>query len=617
MAIYQDNRGFVMRLGWLRLLFAVTVLILLGRLWYLSVVRYEHFSVLAERNQVRTIPLVAPRGLILDREGRVLVENSYGFDLGVYRDEDPDLDATGRFLEKGLGLYQEAFRERLEAASSLSIFRPVIVRENLSLDDISYLLAHRNEHPELEIFKTPRRMYRHGRLAAHLIGYVGEVSRGELETEEFENNRPGDLVGKFGVEKTYNLHLTGEDGHRRMQVDSRGKTLDEVDSTPFREGEPLQLTIDLDLQMAAEEALAEDSGAVVALDPNNGEILVLASRPSFDPNRFAARLSRDEWESLLETPGDPLQNKALQSTFSPGSIFKVVVALAGLEQGVVDGNNTAFCNGSITLYGHPFRCWNRGGHGRVNLVEAIQHSCNIYFYQLGQKLGIEQLADFSRRVGLGRRTGLDLVGEAAGLVPTPEWKKRTTGHPWYAGETISVAIGQGPVNVTPIQLARTIGAVATGKMPRPHLVRGDQHWGQEETGPWPGFAEEHLRLVREGMWRVVNLRGTGRGARVEGFQVSGKTGTVQTISKRTRAKLSAAKAEEYEPHAWFVGFAPRDDPRLVVAVLVQRGGSGSSAAAPVAGRIFRLFKEKMENATRVETVRPGDADDSSSTAGGG
>lgn len=595
MAIYQDNRGYVSRLGWIRILLITAILTLLGRLWYVSVIRYEQFSGLAERNHVRTIPLPAPRGIILDREGRILVENSYGFDLALFRDEDPDVEKTIRFLGAGLGLAEESLRERLADSRQQSVYRPVIIQENLSLKDIAYLMARRSEHPELEIFKSPRRVYPYGPLAAHLIGYVGEVSRRELESEEFARNRPGDLVGKYGIERTYNRRLTGIEGRQRVLVDSRGKSLGELVTEAPIEGEELTLTIDLDLQRAAEDALGEDEGAVVGLDPNNGEILVLASKPGFDPNSFVGRLSVAEWRELLENPQKPLQNRAIQGTFAPGSIFKLVVALAGLERGLVERRSSVFCNGSVTLYGHPFRCWNPYGHGRVTVVEAIQHSCNVYFYLLGQKLGIDQLAEFSRRLGLGEPTGVDLPGEAAGLVPSRAWKRRTTGHPWYPGETISVSIGQGPIDVTPIQLAQAVGTLSSGKVPSLHLVRDFAPVRlPTAAGEQTAFTPRNLEAVREGMWRGVNQHGTGFGARVEGLEVCGKTGTVQTIGRSTRAKLGRSRTAKHEPHAWFVGFAPCDDPQFVVAVLVQRGGSGGSSAAPIAGRLFHLFESKKQ-----------------------
>ncbi len=596
MPINQDNRDCIQRLRWLRVLFVLAVAALIGKLWFVTVLRFDKYQTLAQRNQVRTIPLAAPRGPIFDREGRTLVENTFGFDLILFRDENPDLEATVDFLGHGLGLSRERLDERLRQAAHYGVYQPVVLKEGLSMDEIAFLAAHQSEHPELEISKQPKRLYRFGDLAAHVLGYVGEVSREELETEEFATSKAGDLVGKYGVERSYNRRLTGVDGTQRLLVNSRGKMLSELEMDAPAEGNPLELTLDLDLQQAAEEALGDSPGAVVAFDPNNGEVLVMASRPAFDPNQFASRISQKEWSELVENPEHPLQNRVIQSNFSPGSIFKVIVALAGLEKGVVDLSTSTFCSGSVNIYNHPFRCWNAGGHGRLSLIGAIQHSCNVYFYLLGQKLGIDNLAEFSRRVGLGQPTGIDLAAESSGLVPTPEWKKRKTGQPWFAGETISVAIGQGPVNVTPIQLARAIGIVGTGKLPQLHLaLDGFEAGADAEADLRPVFSREHLQAVREGMWRVVNQAGgTGSGARVPGFDVCGKTGTVQTISNETKAKLSRDQVGRFVPNAWFVGFAPRDNPRIVIAVLVQRGGSGGGRAAPIAGKIFDLFSRKLE-----------------------
>lgn len=593
MAIHQDNRDYIERLSWLRIFFVLAIAVLGARLWHLSVIRYDKYSALAENNQIRTIPLAAPRGQILDREGRALAENTYGFDLVLFRDDGLDLDATFQFLSQGLGISRETLKLRLSQAGHYGAYQPVVLKENLSMNEVAFLAARRSDHPELEFFKQPRRLYRYKQLAAHALGYVGEVSREELSQDEFDSNKPGDQIGKYGLERAYNRRLMGVDGSQRVLVNSRGKRLQELDVDPPLQGQSLKVTLDLDLQMAAEMALGEAPGAVVAFKPDDGEVLVMASRPAFDPNQFASRISRQEWSDLINNPEHPLQNRVIQSNFSPGSIFKVVVALAGLERGAVNLRSSVYCDGGVTLYDHRFRCWKAEGHGRVSLVDAIQHSCNVYFYLLGQKLGIEALAEFSRQVGLGQATGIDLDGESSGLVPTPAWKKRTTGDRWYAGETISVSIGQGPVNVTPIQLARAVGAVATGKFPRLHLKSGDAAREDAPAASLP-VAAEHLQAVREGMWRVVNEWGTGHGARVPGFDVCGKTGTVQTISKATKAKLSKEQAKKFVPNAWFVGFAPRDNPEIVVAALVQRGGSGSARAAPVAGEIFKAYYAKRE-----------------------
>ncbi len=597
MPIYQDNRELLRRLNWLRIFFVLVFICLFAQLWSLTVLDFDYYQNLAERNRVRILPQIAPRGLIHDREGRVLVDNVYGFNLLLCRDELSDLDATFQFLMEGLDITEEVLRERLKAAGSYSIYQPVVLKENLSMEETAYLLARQSEHPEVEILKQPRRIYRYGSLAAHVSGYVGEISPAQLQEPGFREYKAGDIVGQFGVERTYNSTLTGRDGRRRVQVDSRGRIIHDLEQIDPIRGEDLTLTLDLDLQATAENLLGEDAGAVIAFDARSGEILVMASRPAFDPNQFAIRISKKEWDQLLENPDHPLQNRTLQNTFSPGSTFKIIMALAGLERGIIDTETTVTCNGSVDLYGHRFHCWKEGGHGEVTLLEAIQHSCNTYFYLLGQKLGLQEIAHFARQLGLGVPVGLDLLGEASGLVPSEEWKRQVRGEPWYPGETISLAIGQGPILVTPIQLARAMGIIATGRSPRLHLLKGDIQQGspvgQELLSP--AFAPENLQTIRDAMWSVVNEGGTGQGARLANYQVAGKTGTAQTISLSTREKLSESELEGLEDNAWFVGFAPRDDPEIIVAVIVQRGGSGGSAAAPLAREIFRLYHAKYKS----------------------
>ena len=546
---------------------------------------------------MRILPQIAPRGLIHDREGRVLVDNVYGFNLLLFRDELSDLDATLQFLMDGLDISEEVLRERLKAAGSYSIYQPVVIKENLSMEETAYLLARQSEHPEVEILKQPRRIYRYGSLAAHVAGYVGEISPAQLQEPVFRESKAGDIVGQFGVERTYNQTLTGRDGRRRVQVDSRGRILHDLEQIDPIRGEDLTLTLDLDLQATAENLLGENTGAVIAFDARNGEILVMASRPTFDPNQFAIRISKKEWDQLLENPDHPLQNRTVQNTFSPGSTFKIILALAGLERGIIDTETTVTCKGGVDLYGHRFHCWKEEGHGEVTLLEAIQHSCNTYFYLLGQKLGLQQIAHFARQLGLGVPVGIDLLGEASGLVPSEEWKRQARGEPWYPGETISLAIGQGPILVTPIQLARAVGIIATGRSPRLHLLKGDSQQGSTAGRELlsPVFAPENLQTIRDAMWSVVNEGGTGQGARLANYQVAGKTGTAQIISLSTREQLSESELERLEDNAWFVGFAPRDNPEIIVAVIVQRGGSGGSSAAPIAREIFRLYHAKYKS----------------------
>jgi penicillin-binding protein 2 len=581
----------------MRTLILVVFLVLGLKLWHLTVVRYDHYHQLATSNRIRALPLVAPRGLLVDREGRVMADSVSAFNLLLFRDEAQDMSLTVDFLTAGLEIDPSQLRKRIEAAADYSKVQPVLLEDNLSMNKLAYLLARSSEHPELRITEQPKRRYPQGEVACHVLGLVGEVSREELTTREFESNKAGDIIGKTGIERSYNGHLTGRDGVRRVLVDSRGKIVHSIFRNEPTTGETLRLTIDLDLQELAEDELEESPGAVVALNPNSGEILALASRPGFDPNLFASRIKAAEWKKLINDPDRPFQNRAIQSVFPPGSIFKVIIALAGLEYGIIDRYSSVYCRGAVNLYGHRFRCWKSGGHGHVRLREAVRQSCNVYFYLLGQKLGIDRIASFSKRLGLGQPTGIDLRGEASGVVPSKEWKQRKFGQPWYSGETISVAIGQGPISVTPMQLARAIGILATGRSPALYLTkdRGEQAAEKQPTLAL-GFSEEHMFLIREAMWSVVNEWGTGRAARVAGFDVCGKTGTVQVISQQTRSQLPEAERSKFEPNAWFVGFAPREKPEIVVAVMIQRGGSGGSAAAPVAGRLFQRFYEKKTGA---------------------
>jgi penicillin-binding protein 2 len=598
MPISQDNRVIIRRLTIARIVVILVFLALGLKLWHITVVRYDHFRKLAEHNQVRTIPLLAPRGTIFDRDGRPLVENITSFNLFVYRDEIDKLDDLKGFLQGSVELSPDQVDERLEAAANYAPFQPVLLKPNLGLDQVARILAHQAEYPEIRIIEQPRRLYRYDELAAHSLGYVGEVSQAELDSPEFDELSPGDTVGKAGIERVYNSELMGENGYSRILVNSAGKALQELGRVEPQPGNELRLTLDLDLQRVAERELGEQPGAILAFDPRSGEVLVLASRPAFDPNWFATRITRGQWDQLMNNPDNPMQNRVIQSTFSPGSIFKVVMALAGLELGLVTPETSVYCNGAVTIYGHPFHCWKAGGHGRVRLADAIQHSCNVYFYLLGQKMGIEEIAEFSRRIGLGRPTGIDLNGEVVGLVPSPEWKKRTLGQPWFAGETISVAIGQGPLNVTPAQLARAIGAVATGRVPRLRLIKDPA----AKTTPLTGFSPKNLEIVRDAMWKVVNEWGTGHSAKVAGFNVCGKTGSAQTISRRVRETLSEEEQQKYEANAWFAGFAPREDPEIVIAVIVQRGGSGGAEAAPIAGHILEEYYRKHKT-SQTETIQ--------------
>ena len=591
MAFPQDNREYIRRIGWFGWLFSILVVGLFCRLWYLSIVRYDHFLSLANRNQIRSVPLVAPRGDIYDREGTILVENTFGFDLLLFPDQVVDPKETQAYLANAIAFSAEEFYERLDAGRSYGRYQPVVLKQNLPLSQMSYLLARSSDHPELEIAERPRRSYVYGSLGAHLFGYMGEISAPELSLDIFRERRAGDLVGKSGIERIYDAELAGKNGIQKLRVDSLGRTVEFLPPVHAQSGEPIQLTIDLDLQKATEKALEGRVGAAIAMDPRNGEILAIASRPTFNPNDFATRISLSRWENLTSNSDRPLQNRVVQNTFSPGSIFKIVVAMAGLEGGLLDPRETVLCSGSKEFFGHRFRCGARSGHGRLNLKRALQYSCNIYFYELGRRLGIDKIAAFSRKIGLGTATGVDLTGEVPGIVPSREWKKKTTGMPWFAGETISVSIGQGPLLVTPLQVALVLTAISRGQFVQPH-IRMDRNSPAVQS-----FPQEPLKTIKDGLWLSVNASGTGRAAHIDGMEVAGKTGTVQIISRTTLEKLTSAQAAKFKPNAWFAGFAPMDDPRIVVAVIIERGGDGGKVAAPIARTIFQAYRQKFLKAS--------------------
>lgn len=602
MPIYQDNSLCRLRLKWAQRFLVLLFLGLFLKLWHLTVVDFTDHSVAAERNRARTVPVRAPRGVIYDREGRVLASNLNAFNLVVYRSEAPNLDATADFLVDGLGLGRQSLEQRLAVTDGYSPYQPLVVKKGLSMAEVAYLLSRKAEHPELDVLAEPRRSYPYGELAAHVLGYVGEASRVQLETAEFSNFRPGDIVGKYAVERVYNRHLAGRNGSQKILVDSLGRTLDELERVPPEEGAALELTLDLDLQMVAERQLGGRRGAVVAFDPRNGEILAMVSQPAFDPNRFAARISRQEWNRLVGDEHHPLQNRALQSTFAPGSVFKLVVALAGLEWGDIDPSRSYFCGGGVTLYGNRFRCWKKGGHGSVALREAIRSSCNVYFYLLGKSLGIDLISGFGHAIGLDKPTGIDLVGEVAGLVPSKDWKQRTYRQRWYRGETVSVAIGQGPVHLTPLQMARMVGILATGSAVPLHVARNRSPKSQRRRiPPSVDISNDNLDLVREAMWEVVNHFGTGRAARVKGFDVCGKTGTAQTIGRAGLSRVAEEEVSRFTANAWFVGFAPQKFPEVAVVVLVEAGGSGGAVAAPIAAKVLQVFHDKR-NPERISEM---------------
>lgn len=570
--------------------------------WKHQIADSLRYSQLADRNRLREVRLPAPRGRILDREHRVIADSRRSYNLVMTRDDrQRPLDETFALLAQGIDRTADELLQQFHKHENTAAYLPIVLSEDLTPDEVAYVEARRYELPDVSVEFRPRRRYEGGALAAHLLGYVGEITEEQLSSPDFEGRKPGDIVGKTGLERQYDSILQGKEGFRRVIVDNVNREIDLLGEQKYEAGRDLVTTLDLDLQRVAEQALGDMTGAAVAIVPRTGEILALASLPSFDPALFADGITQTDLEALISDPRKPFQNRAIQSRYSPGSVFKVFMAAAGLDESVISPEETAFCPGQAILYGNRFACWKAGGHGVINVHEALVHSCNVFFYLVGDRLGIDRISEHAIAMGLGRKTGIDLPGEDSGLIPSAEWKRRVTGQPWYPGETISVSIGQGAVSVTPLQITWAMGGVAVGgELVQPHLVDpaeigADQSGLVRERYPLdPGTVE----TIRDALWDVVNGNGTGTSARVEGFDVAGKTGTAQVVGS-----ASYGLRDEFEDHAWFVGFAPYDAPEIAVGVFVENGGHGGSAAGPVAQAIFQAYFDKqLSRSTQNGTV---------------
>lgn len=559
--------------------------------WRVQVVDGATYRERADHNRLRKLAIEAPRGLILDRHGTPLVENVPSYRLELDRTRVTDLDASLALASDILGVPEEELLLEVEGQRSVPYFRPISIADNLSLAEVSRFAVLQLEHPEFEVRTGQHRLYRYAHQTAHLLGYLGEVNEDELHGGG--DLRAGDLIGRKGLERVYENRLSGTRGEQVVVVDSRGQVIEEFDREPAHAGGDLGLTLDLPLQQEASRLLEGHVGALVALDPRTGAVLAMASSPSFDPNLFSRGIAVDDWRNLIENPKDPLQNRVIQNTYPPGSVFKLVMAAAALATDKVDPSESFVCRGFSVIYDHRYRCWKRGGHGRVDLRSALEGSCNVYFHQMGVRLGIDEIARYSRLFGLGRPTGIDLGGERGGLVPDSLWSQARRGSPWYAGETISVATGQGPLLVTPLQIATMTAVFANrGLLVQPHLGQS----AQIEAPKQLDIAPQILDAIRDGMWAVVNEKdGTGRTSRLDperfaNVLVAGKTGTAQVVQQATWTK-NEELAPDQRDHAWFASFAPYDDPELVVVVFIEHGGGGSSVAAPLAKALYEKYFE--------------------------
>ncbi|SJZ77511.1 peptidoglycan glycosyltransferase [Trichlorobacter thiogenes] len=576
----------------------VTVLffLLLLRLWYLQIIKVDDYRTMSENNRLRFLPVAASRGALMDRNGTVMVNNRPSFSLSIIPQEVKDVEGMLDRLAALLKLDRAELQERWEKTKGRARYYPVVIAVNITQDQVEIVEENRLRLPGVEVSVKPIREYAFQNSAAHLLGYIGEVSDKELDAPAYSDYNPGDYVGKNGIEKAWEKELHGSDGGRQLEVDSRGRVLRVLSESSPTVGNSLVLTVDSRLQRTAEQAFGGQAGAAVVMNVNNGEVLAFVSSPTFDPSLFAGRIPADIWKKYLEDKRHPLENKALAGQYPPGSTFKMLTALAGLEAGVINENTTVHCDGAYEMGGSKFRCWSKSGHGSVNLRKSLKESCDVYYYHLGEKLGVDRIAAMAERFMLGKELGIGLQNEKKGLVPSTAWKLKRFGKKWFPGETLPVAIGQGYVLMTPIQLASMVATVANeGTIYRPHLVKKvvdpDGKTIKEftpETIGTTGIAPASFKKVKQGLYAVVNdPGGTGANARLWDQKVAGKTGTSQVVKLGEDRK----KARKYEhmDHGLFVAFAPYDKPEVAVAVVVEHGGGGGAVAAPIAGKILRSY----------------------------
>lgn len=560
-------------------------LFIVGGYWNLQIRNEELYSLKAERNRIKAIPIPAPRGKILDRDKRVIVDNHSSFSVLLSRETLKEEHLQP--IADGLDLDLEEIHDKLKRHRAKPKYQPIIIKEELTSSDIAFVESHRDPdtYPELELIHTERRVYPANGFAAHLIGYVGEVSEVELNQADFAKYQQGDLVGKTGIERQYNDILTGIDGQRQVLVDNKGNERRILGLKPAVPGQPIELTLDLDVQAVAELAMDGRRGAAIALDPRNGEVLAMVSRPGFDLAKLSSRERSKQWREIFSNPEKPLLNRAIQAQLAPGSTFKPIVALAALEAGEITNDTSFNCGGGLNFFGRYFHCHNKKGHGTTSLKKAIAQSCDVYFYNVGTKIGIDQIAKYAEISGFGAKTGIDLPSEAEGTLPSSKWKIRALREKWYGGDTVSVAIGQGYLTATPIQLAYAIGGLAIGGIwHTPHLLRGDAPTKKARTAD---LDLEHVRLITDGMCEVVNGWGTATGSRIPGIEMCGKTGTAQTASN----EYQKAKNIHLKDNAWFVAFAPRVNPEIAVAVLFEEGEHGPQAGL-IARDIVKVYFDK-------------------------
>ncbi len=597
------------------IIFIITVIVasITLRLWYLQIVKGEYYSRKSHDNRIRNRRIRALRGIITDRNGKILADNSLGFNLqiipeNITRDNIDEL--AGIIANQVKDLDSATIVELYSKCSAYTRHRPLTLKKNLSTDELARLEARKYELPGVIIETEPLRDYPYDEVCSHIIGYLGFINERELQLEAYSSYARDDLVGRTGIESRYQNRLRGQDGLRQVVVNARGRELEAFTVKPATSGNSLQLTVDIDLQEFAFTAMGDQVGSIVAIDPNNGEVLALISTPSFSNNLFSTRIRSEDWKRINGDPLHPLQNRSIQGCYPPGSTIKPLIAAVSLTDQLIDVNTEFFCGGSLTLGRTNFRCWNRYGHGKVKLSRSIRESCDVYYYNLATRVSIDRIAAFGNKFGLGLKSGIELPGERYGLMPSSSWKLKNVHDQWYTGDTLSVCIGQGYLTATPLQIAAMYSIFANaGTYFRPHLVktnglsRSDSPDPAEPSINYNGvkidMRDKDMQAIRKALWMVVNnRRGTGYKSRLttKKWQMAGKTGTAQVVKQdlKTLKKVSETPWR-FRDHAWFAAFAPFTDPKIAVAVMVEHGGHGGSTAAPIARQVIEFYLNKTDS----------------------
>ena len=601
-----DHDWYKQRIVGMMLGVLAVFVVLLMRLVYLQVVTGDDYYRLSMNNSIRLQTVDPPRGLVLDRHGTKLAENRPSFDVSFTPKDAGDVGRVLSELAAYLNVPVDELQGKVKHSRGLAAFRPVVLKQDIGRDVLAAVEAHKVDMPGVSIQVRLRRNYLYELNASHLIGYLGEINLDELKSGDYPNLRGGDYIGKFGVERTQESVLRGEPGGRQVEVNANGQIMRVLQTVSPKPGRNVHLTLDRELQQRAEELLEGVAGAAVAVEPATGNILAMVSSPPFNQNAFVSGVGTGVWEALISHPFRPLENKAIQGEYPPGSTFKIVTALAGLEEKAIDETTSFDCAGFLPFAGRDYRCWKKEGHGRVDVRRALSESCDVFFYRTGLRLGIDRLAWYAKAFGLGVRSGVTLDQEARGLIPSSAWKKKRFGVAWQEGETLSVSIGQGYVLATPLQMAMLTAAVGNGGirhrptvLSRVETMEGDVVFqtAPQEIGRLP-ISPRNLKIVQQGIWGAVNgERGTARRVHLNDIEIAGKTGTSQVVGRKDGG--DDYTPPHLRPHAWFVCYAPFDAPKIAIAVVVENGEHGSSAAGPIAREMVKTYLRKMPHGQKL------------------